>query len=372
MNRKKVVTAVCLVLVSLVFAGCGSSDKLASDDSNTIAENESLSDNIPETSADAKTSGNGLSDDSETDEMANPMVEYKTIPEIEHALGFDPLYLPESSGYTGSEMYVIGESLADLRYISKNGGKEEISVRSALKDSTDTEDVSGYYGDDWHDRKVSNTIVGIGGGTADADNTFFARWSNDKYLFSVSGDLDEAAFMDIVDTLVIVTENNYKADAEADEESETLPEFNYVGNDEIARICSEAAKQLYKGYSKADVMIPAPVVADTSTNGDITTIYANIWVYGYDLDGTTLECNNGGANPCIITVDGSKITDIQVAYTEDDEKKLFSDKKILSMLHSDDEDFIRKSWIQMYVENYGLNIDSYKDYGQEKVMLFSE
>lgn len=364
MYRKQTAIVISAVLTATVIAGCGSSEKVASSASSEQAATD-------EVTSEAVTVGEAT-DTEKTVGMANPMVEYETTPEMQEVLGFDPLYLPESSGYTCSVMYIISGDLADLRFTSKDGGTAEIGVRSALIDTMDSDDVSGYYGDDWKESTVSDTEVEIGGGSQDVDNTYFAKWSNDKYAFSVSGAVSENEFSDILEQLVEITENEYTDDGQTSDAE--LPEFSYVGNDEIARICVEAAKQLYEGYDETDVMIPAPVVGDFEETGTSTTIYANIHVYGYDLEGTTLVCKNGGAYPCVIKAEGYNITDIQVANTDDEEAELFNnDKALLSKINdSDEEKSIRKSWIQMYEDNCNQEIDSYQDYGQDPVELEDE
>ena len=364
MHRKQIAVIISAILAATVIAGCGSSEKVASSaSSEQDASDEVTSEEVTEGEA---------ADTEETVGMANPMVEYETIPEMQEVLGFDPLYLPESSGYTCSVMYIISGDLADLRFASKDGGTAEIGVRSALADTMDSDDVSGYYGDDWKESTVSDTEVETGGGSQDVDNTYFAKWSNDKYAFSVSGAVSEDEFSDILEQLVGITENEYTDDSQSSDAE--LPEFSYVGNDEISRICVEAAKQLYEGYDKTDVMIPAPVVGDFEETGDGATIYANVHVYGYDLEGTTLVCKNGGAYPCVIKSEGYNITDIQVANTDDEEAKLFNnDKALISKINdSDEEESIRKSWIQMYADNCDAKIDSYQDYGQNPVELVEE
>lgn len=161
--------------------------------------------------------------------------------------------------------------------------------------------------------------------------------------------------------------------------SDSLPEFVYVGNDQEARLCTEVAKQLYSEYyDPADVMIPAPIVAYFEETDSEITVIANINIYGYDIDGTTLIFNNGGSTPCKITADvtdsGLKITNLEVANTDDETNKICGDDKdIISKLYDDNSlKSIRKSWIQMYVTNYNLDIDSYQDYGKEPVKLFDK
>lgn len=158
-----------------------------------------------------------------------------------------------------------------------------------------------------------------------------------------------------------------------------LPDFVYVGNDQEARLCTEVAKQLYSEYyDPADVMIPAPIVAYFEETGTEITVIANINIYSYDLDGTTLVFKSGGSTPCKITADvtdsGFEITKLEVANTDDETSKICGDDKdIISKLYDDDSlKSIRKSWIQMYVTNYDLDIDSYQDYGQDPVKLFDK
>lgn len=63
-----------------------------------------------------------------------------------------------------------------------------------------------------------------------------------------------------------------------------------------------------------------------------------------------------------------------MANTDDEEAKLFNnDKALISKINdSDEEESIRKSWIQMYADNCDAKIDSYQDYGQDPVELVEE
>lgn len=79
--------------------------------------------------------------DQKKNEVANPMVTYDTIEQIEKKIGYSPAVLPAYSGFEQKEMYIIGDQVVDLRYKNANGA--EAAVRSQKNAEGD---ISGYHG----------------------------------------------------------------------------------------------------------------------------------------------------------------------------------------------------------------------------------
>ena len=140
--------------------------------------------------------------------MPNPMVEYTSIPEMQDALGFLPLTLPESM-YTCTNRYIIAKSTADLRYTTRDTERPSTyCIRSARQTSfPSSQDISGMYGFTWWPHFISRTNVFL---AKTGDSSYAARWSNDQYLFSATADnVDEADFNDELLHLVSTTEEDY-------------------------------------------------------------------------------------------------------------------------------------------------------------------
>lgn len=132
------------------------------------------------------------------------------------------------------------------------------------------------------------------------------------------------------------------------------------------------------------VFIPAPVVLDTVSEGNTLVVFCFMDGYGYYRNGNTLNCESGGCSAARLKLekqeDGTyKVVEHLTAgdgsdYGEDiesfckgypvSERMYFRDD--ISKLRED----IRRELIRMYVENNGLDIRYYKDYGWDPVELF--
>lgn len=160
------------------------------------------------------------------------------------------------------------------------------------------------------------------------------------------------------------------ADAAATSEGTTrkdgLAPFVYVGNSEEGKICTTQAyayaEESYDLSGGDVVVIPAFVVADESENDGSLQLLANIWVYVFELDGTTLRLTSGGSYPCRINARGGEITSVETAYTDEDTLTLCGgDESLVRILHDDDAlNTSLRNNVGMYVNNYGYNIDTYE------------
>ena len=90
--------------------------------------------------------------------MPNPYVAYETLPEMKAVLGFDPLFVPRSAGYECTKMYIIGGTIADIRFTGiKDNARSTCGVRSGRIDIAGMDDISGYYSVPWEDVHISQS-----------------------------------------------------------------------------------------------------------------------------------------------------------------------------------------------------------------------
>lgn len=145
-----------------------------------------------------------------------------------------------------------------------------------------------------------------------------------------------------------------------------LAPFVYVGNSEEGKLCTAQAyayaADSYDLSGGEAVMIPAFVVADETENGSSLQLLANIRVYVFELDGTTLRFTSGGSYPCRIDAKGGEITSVESSYTDEDTLTLCGgDENLVQILHDDDAlDTSLRNNVGMYVNNYGYDIDTYE------------
>ncbi|MCI5826903.1 MAG: sigma-70 family RNA polymerase sigma factor [Lachnospiraceae bacterium] len=172
--------------------------------------------------------------------------------------------------------------------------------------------------------------------------------------------------------------------------SALLPNFSYTGDDPVlATICTYMMEsdesQGYYRSSEASVYIPAPVIYDSVSVGEDLIVFCNLWSYCYYRNGNTLECESGGESPArlrlhpdadapggyeviedIRTGDGSDyyegIKDFCKDYPGMADKYFNYDESTI-----DTRESIRTTLIRMYVQDNGLNIKYYKDYGWDPV-----
>lgn len=174
------------------------------------------------------------------------------------------------------------------------------------------------------------------------------------------------------------------------ETSALLPAFSYTGDDPVlATICAYMIEsdegQGYYRSSEASVYIPAPVIYDVKQKDDDLMVFCNLWSYVYYQNGNTLECESGGESPArlrlhpdadapggyqviedIRTGDGSEyakgIKEFCKGYPGMANKYFDYDESTI-----DTRESIRTILIRMYVQDNGLKIKYYKDYGWDPV-----
>lgn len=145
--------------------------------------------------------------------MPNPMVPAASYGELTEALGVHPLYFPLSSGLELQQRFLIGGTVADLRYASRYGAPEkraQFTVRTAVADPSEmtAETLSGVYGADWQTMTIGSTEVQL---AEVSESAFVAYWTKDGVCFSVGAEnVNRWDFLrQVRDNLIDLTEHFY-------------------------------------------------------------------------------------------------------------------------------------------------------------------
>lgn len=145
--------------------------------------------------------------------MPNPMVPAASYGELTEALGVHPLYFPLSSGLELQQRFLIGGTVADLRYASRYGAPEkraQFTVRTAVANPSEmtAETLSGVYGADWQTMTIGNTEVQL---AEVSESAFVAYWTKDGVCFSVGAEnVNRWDFLrQVRDNLIDLTEHFY-------------------------------------------------------------------------------------------------------------------------------------------------------------------
>ena len=141
--------------------------------------------------------------------MPNPMVEYQSYQEMSEILDFNPLYLPQITGYRSYYMAAISRNIGDIRY--KNDKGSELTIRTAEISDVGTHDISGIHGANWKKLQIGDTSIFF---AALSKDSWAARWKEGDYVFSATGEnMEQGEFLRLLsDSLVDMTEHLYKDD----------------------------------------------------------------------------------------------------------------------------------------------------------------
>lgn len=129
-------------------------------------------------------------------EVPNPMVAYDSLEQVEDKMDYFPAVLPESTGFELKEMFIIADTVVDLRYQNASGA--EVVVRSQ-KDAEG--DISGYQNLSYS----SETYGGITYSIAENpdDKALIANFTKGSMTYSVSATgLDEDSFKPLFTTVI--------------------------------------------------------------------------------------------------------------------------------------------------------------------------
>jgi len=180
---------------------------------------------------------------------------------------------------------------------------------------------------------------------------------------------------------------------EAETEAESaLPAFTYSGHSAVlACVCDYIADELAPMYSASDVLIPVPVIFGVDdTDEDHVKVYGDFWLFWYaQQDDSTLLCEAGGQNPGVLWLvrDGDgyavemfdRVTDGDGL--EEDIHRICSeagdfgvyDLEGLFLGSAVDKEALWKYALAVtlsrYVEDSGLNLTAYQDYGWDPVAI---
>jgi len=129
--------------------------------------------------------------------MPNPIIQYRTIPELELAIGFPVFYLPANLNpiyHPAVSIYGIHGLVADLRFES-NRDNSKLLVRSALLERVRTEDISGHHGLTWNELDggdMEHTKVKV---ASLGPNAYSAHWQAGRFVYSIDiTEVDENTF----------------------------------------------------------------------------------------------------------------------------------------------------------------------------------
>ena len=133
------------------------------------------------------------------DEIANPMVGYDNLEQIEKKMGYFPAVLPDYSGFELKEMYIIGDEVVDLRY--QKAGGAEATVRSQ---KNAVSDISGYQQLTYSTETYNGTTYNIAENAEDKDIIANFTKGDMTYSMSASGldkDTFKSEFSAVIDTV---------------------------------------------------------------------------------------------------------------------------------------------------------------------------
>ena len=158
----------------------------------------------------------------------------------------------------------------------------------------------------------------------------------------------------------------------------TLPDYSYKGGDPyIGTIAQFMIENMASGYEAHDICIPCITIVDVDdSNPDDVLVWGDFWIYNYNLNGDTLECESGGNYPGLVHVQNGLVSSFDVVADggdyEESAREIFGDRyDKFESIHSDDttREATRAQFISDYVKEHSLDITKYKDYGWDPVEL---
>ena len=160
-----------------------------------------------------------------------------------------------------------------------------------------------------------------------------------------------------------------------------LPAYQYPGPELFYTVVYQyLIDELAKNYEASDVSIPCPIiVAEDESNKEDIRIWADFWIFNYDLNGDTLECKSGGSYPgCLHVRDvlddprGYVVTGFEIVGDGSDfepsAKKIFGkyyDEFIKMQSDDKEREKVRAQIISNYVADNDLDIKAFKDFGRD-------
>ena len=146
-------------------------------------------------------------------------------------------------------------------------------------------------------------------------------------------------------------------------------------------ISSYLVKEIGSHYLQGDLCIPVLMLVSTEEDSsDSIRVLGDFWVFNYNVVGDTLKTVSGGNHSgCMyLAKDGGKLKVTRFEQTEDgagnvpSAKRIFADRyDIFQNMHSNDDvrEAVRREQLQQYVEQHGLKVEYYQDYGWDAIEL---
>ena len=146
-------------------------------------------------------------------------------------------------------------------------------------------------------------------------------------------------------------------------------------------ISSYLVKEVGSHYLQGDLCIPVLMLVSTEEDSsDSIRVLGDFWVFNYNVVGDTLKTVSGGNHSgCMyLAKDGGKLKVTRFEQTEDgagnvpSAKRIFADRyDIFQNMHSNDDvrEAVRREQLQQYVEQHGLKVEYYQDYGWDAIEL---
>ena len=134
-------------------------------------------------------------------------------------------------------------------------------------------------------------------------------------------------------------------------------------------------KEVGSQYLQGDLCIPVLMLVSTEEDvSDSTRVYGDFWVFNYNVVGDTLKTVSGGNHSGCISLakEGGKLKVTRFEQTEDgagneaSARRIFADRfDIYQNMHSSEDvrEAVRMEQLQQYVQQHGLKVKYYQDYG---------
>ena len=173
-------------------------------------------------------------------------------------------------------------------------------------------------------------------------------------------------------------------------ESAALPAYTYHGDDPVWTAVVKYMQENDFGFEAPEggILVPTPIILRTDVAADETgepaeaTVYGNVWIFTYALEGQILKNVSGGETPGVLKLekkdgawnvislkvaeDGENFADSIRAFANGDEE--LEKEYFLSCDATDGyPPQYRCSFILEYVNANHLDITAYQDYGWEPV-----
>lgn len=139
---------------------------------------------------------------------SNPIVTYDTYQELAKKAGFTPLYLTRDSGYSCTNISLIGRDTAELSFQKLGSPSTKAHIRTMLqKQPSTTKDISGIYDAKWKEQVIDGITVYI---AKLNDTSYAAHWNVDDYQFAAQVDnINSTEFQALLENSLVQASSHY-------------------------------------------------------------------------------------------------------------------------------------------------------------------